>query len=639
LIALVAWALAGAALAQEPARPRVGGALARTFVDSEAAARELRRQAASPRARAGELRVIAEAPRGLTSADLPLDRIRALGARVDGVGRTRVRIAGSPAVLARVAELTGIATLRFPLVPVPVEGAGVHISESVALTGAAALQLGGLTGAGVEVAVLDLGFWRLTEAITTGEIGPDTVTYDTTGYGIETITSHGTAVAEQVTDMAPGVKLHLVMFEDEVDFEQAVDYVNDNGIRIANLSVNWFGSSYYDDTGPINDLINESHDAHGVFWTVGGGNWAFRHWRGGWLDENMNQVLSFSPGDEQLGLIMESTAEACLVLNWNQYAGATPATDLDLFIHRTGFVPPIASGENNQNATGEPVERACFSPQAGQTYYARVERNSGPSAGLDMTIVSSSLTIEAAHRVAASSMVDPAVAHGAFAVGAIAASQWNVLPNPPIESLSSWGPTNDGRPKPELVAPDRTASLTRPGAVGTSFAAPVAAGAAALMLSQNSTLTNLQLRAGLLNAAQDVGPVVGHDNTYGQGKLAAPIVPPGPDADGDGLQDAFDLCPFEPDPLRLDANDDGIGDACQCGDLSGDGLLSSADADLLRAWLTAVAPPPAALARCNVKGPAMPLGADCRVDDWAVLERSLIGAGPGLAQVCAPALP
>ena len=70
--------------------------------------------------------------------------------------------------------------------------------------------------------MLDLGFWRLARgAGGIGEIPTDAVTYDLTGNGIETVTSHGTAVAEQVTDMAPGVQLHLILFEDEVDFELA----------------------------------------------------------------------------------------------------------------------------------------------------------------------------------------------------------------------------------------------------------------------------------------------------------------------------------------------------------------------------------------------------------------------------------
>jgi hypothetical protein len=636
-LAVLLCLLASAANAQEGSRPRVAPALARALADPGAAAVELRRQASSPRARPGELRVIVEPPRGLRAADLPLARIRALGARVDGVARSRVRIAGSPEVIARVAQLGGIGELHFPLVPVPVEGAGLHISESVALVGGAALQLGGVTGSGVDVAVLDLGFWRLAEAISTGEIPADTQTYDITGGGIETVTSHGTGVAEQVTDMAPGVNLHLIMFEDEVDFELAVDYVHDHEIRIANLSVNWFGTSYYDDTGPINDLVNESHDTHGVFWAVGGGNWGYRHWRGGWLDENADQWLSFAPNDDQLGLIPEPAPEVCMLLNWDQYTGS-PATDLDLYIYRVGFSPPVISSQARQSTTGKPVEQACFTPVSDQSYYARVRRFSGPTAGLDMTVISANVTLAPEHRVVASSMVDPAVAHGAFAVGAVDHLNWN-LPVPTIEPLSSWGPTTDGRPKPEIVAPDRTDSLTRPDAPGTSFASPVVAGAAALMLAQNSTLTNLQLRATLIAAAQDVGPT-GHDSTYGWGKLVTPIVPPGPDADADGVQDLFDVCPFEPDPLQLDANGDEIGDACQCGDLSGDGYISEVDADVLRNWLRGIAPSAPALGRCNVKGTAIPLGGDCRIDDWAVLERTLAGSlPPGPAQVCGPALP
>ena len=62
-----------------------------------------------------------------------------------------------------------------------------------------------------------------------------------------------------------------------------------------------------------------------------------------------------------------------------------------------------------------------------------------------MTIVSSNVTLALEHRVVASSMVDPAVAHGAFAVGAVDQALWNTTTA--IEGLWSQGPTNDGRPR------------------------------------------------------------------------------------------------------------------------------------------------------------------------------------------------
>ena len=183
--------------------------------------------------------------------------------------------------------------------------------------------------------------------------------------------------------MAPGARLHLILFDDDVDFENGVDYVHTNGIRIANLSVNWFGSSYYDDTGPISALVNSSYDAHGVFWSVGGGNWGFRHWRGGWLDEDGDRYLSFAPSDEHLDLLPEVVvgAQACVTLNWNQYGG-TPPTDLDLYVY-SGANAQIASSTTTQSSGGgqPPVETACFiRATSEEPYDARVRRRSSTPA-------------------------------------------------------------------------------------------------------------------------------------------------------------------------------------------------------------------------------------------------------------------
>lgn len=49
---------------------------------------------------------------------------------------------------------------------------------------------------------------------------------------------------------------------------------------------------------------------------------------------------------------------------------------------------------------------------------------------------------------------------------------------------------------------------------------------------------------------------------------AAAQVPSG-DLDGDGVPDASDTCPFWPNPDQADANGNGIGDICECGDQDG----------------------------------------------------------------------
>jgi hypothetical protein len=68
-----------------------------------------------------------------------------------------------------------------------------------------------------------------------------------------------------------------------------------------------------------------------------------------------------------------------------------------------------------------------------------------------------------------------------------------------------------------------------------------------------------------------------------------PMPMPPPDADRDGIPDAMDNCRFAANPDQRDAGGvagggpDGIGDACQCGDVTGDGRVDLRDAVTLLA--------------------------------------------------------
>jgi hypothetical protein len=73
------------------------------------------------------------------------------------------------------------------------------------------------------------------------------------------------------------------------------------------------------------------------------------------------------------------------------------------------------------------------------------------------------------------------------------------------------------------------------------------------------------------------------------------------DTDGDGTPDTVDNCPNYSNADQLDTNEDGIGDACQCGDVDGNGVLNTTDALLIaRGWVT----DPDDVARCDVSGDA-----------------------------------
>jgi subtilisin-like proprotein convertase family protein len=120
-------------------------------------------------------------------------------------------------------------------------------------------------------------------------------------------------------------------------------------------------------------------------------------------------------------------------------------------------------------------------------------------------------------------------------------------------------------------------------------------------------------------------------------------VPAAIDADRDAVADAADNCPYAPNPLQEDAGaiglgsaPDGIGDACQCGDVSGDGVLTLADALLVTR--STLVPPTAMLVRpelCDVGGTA-----GCTLADAVVLRRAvLVPPTAVVVQQCGPALP
>lgn len=483
-------------------------------------------------------------------------RLARAGASLDAVSRSYARVLAPVQRLEQLADQFPTEQLRAPFPAHPAFGLGSRVSQSVALTAADGYQAGNLDGTGVRVAVVDLGFSNLSNAISQGELPPNTcgagLSQDFSGAGLQTGTPHGTGVAEHVADMAPGAELHCLKVSDLVGLQNAADYIANNNIQIANHSVAWAYASYYDGTGPVNAIINDSRNNDGVFWTISSGNFARKHWRGTWLDTVGDNRLEFAAGDELLAL-QGSAGSIAVFLNWNQY-DTSNRTDLKFeLLNSAGIV--VASSDARQTAPFRalPYEAIGFSYQSSQAPYSlRVSHVGGVNpAGLDITLFSFNHDFE--HRVAASSLMDPASAPGAFSVGAVNQASWQQA-NPPVESFSSQGPTNDGRQKPELVAPDGTASLTYGSSFGTSFSAPTTAGAAALLLQESPGLNAAALGNALVAEAIDVG-IAGEDPVYGAGKLQLPLI----DSDNEGLSNVEEIG-LGTDALDSDSDDDGLTD-------------------------------------------------------------------------------
>ncbi len=403
--------------------------------------------------------------------------------------------------------VSGVAFIRPPYIPFPLATS----SQGVTAIGADAFHSSGLDGSGVKIAIIDLGFAGLSQAQANGDLPYSVQQNDLTGTGLTSGITHGTAVAEIVHDVAPAAELHLVKIADEVDLDAAVTYCLSHGIDVINHSLGWYNTNFYDGTGTIADIARRAISG-GILWVNAAGNEAESHWEGIFSDGNSDSWL-----DQSVTLYATSGSQIVLFLTWNDWPQASSDYDLYLYDPTSNLV---ASSTKYQTGTEEPTESIQVSAPTTGIYTVRVQGTGYKS--LELFSLYHSVT----PAIASSSILAPANVAEVVAVGAIDHAHYTTGPQ---ESYSSQGPTNDGRTKPDLCAPDKVNTGTSPYTTfyGTSGAAPHVAGAAALLLDQNSSLSEAALRAHLLSQTIPMG----NPNAYGNGRLvlqppAGPNQPP-----------------------------------------------------------------------------------------------------------------
>jgi hypothetical protein len=110
----------------------------------------------------------------------------------------------------------------------------------------------------------------------------------------------------------------------------------------------------------------------------------------------------------------------------------------------------------------------------------------------------------------------------------------------------------------------------------------------------------------------------------------------------DGVDDAFDNCPYTPNAAQIDQGGvgspiaDGIGDACQCGDVTGDGQVDSFDAEWIKRQALDLSAPLFLIPdNCDVTGDEV-----CNGMDALLVRHAAAGTvSPFFGQNCPTALP
>jgi subtilisin family serine protease len=444
------------------------------------------------------------------------DALYDLGAQIikqaDNVTKAEVPIGMLTAVADNV---KGISFMKTPDKLIPV----VVTSEGVDLTEADMYHNAGYTGSGVKIAVFDVGFIGLSGAILNDELPNNVVKVDCTvqpcnsnNPSIENTSNHGTAVAEIIHDMAPGTMLYLIKVTDGMDLEDAKNFAVNNGISIINMSLVVPNTNFYDgecwSLSGFSNPVCTADDAYAnnILWVNSAGNEAQRHYEADFTDD----LGSDSFHDETITISVNSDKNIDVYLTWN--AWPTTDQDYDLYLYDSSNTL-IRKSDSRQTGSQPPIENIYYNVPQGIYYLKIYNFSTGANHRFELYGINYNLSPS----VASSSLLGPADAAGAMAVGAINYNNWTTGPQ---ASYSSQGPTNDGRSKPDIMGPDNVSSdVYGSGFTGTSASSAHVAGAAALILNRYPDFNVEQLWQSLTLTAIDMGD----PNIYGHGRLRLDI--------------------------------------------------------------------------------------------------------------------
>jgi subtilisin family serine protease len=555
-------------IARPPARdrarlPKLDTALRAVAESAAASEREGLARAATQGLRTDGTRVQVHISIDAASDGAVRKLVGAVGGEVTGrADKGRLLQAWVPAgALQRLAADPIVQMLRRPGELVPLDA--LSTTEGLSVLKGDDWHAKGFAGAGVKVAVIDVGFTGYTALL--GTDLPATVVAKNfrdgeTDAQVDGSDTHGTACAEIIYDVAPAAQLYLVKIGSDVDLEEAVTWLKTQQVDIISMSLGVGEMTPGDGTGMYADLISGARAA-GILWVNSAGNSREMHWGGSFQDTNADNWHEFDPSQSDsnvnwfyqsdgVGFSFPIGAQIIVQLRWDDWTAVNQDFDLHLYRKTETEWVHVASSENVQDGSPgqRPTERIDHTTTVEGVFAVAIWRHSA-TRNVNMDIFTSNSAFKRLDKVVyARSLTAPADVPAALTVAAVGVQSPFAQ-----EYYSSQGPTNGpggtatgGQLKPDIVAYAGVSTEGIPTFFGTSAAAPPVAGAAAVALSAYPTFTPVQLRSFLTGRAVDQG-AAGPDTRYGYGRLSLGTPPTNKvknrsfelDENGDGRPDVW----------------------------------------------------------------------------------------------------
>jgi subtilisin family serine protease len=416
--------------------------------------------------------------------------------------------------LVNIAHVEHIVGFRVPI-PVVSDNFSLQQFDSTGgeYVGAEAWFAAGFTGSGIRVGILDLGFGGIEDEL--GQNLPENVTAN---FDLDRLDrqaeDHGTACAMVVHRIAPDAELFIAYYDGSYSgFQNALEFLADNNVQIINHSV---GSPVGPRDGTWGDapIVDEFVRDTGVLWVNAAGNSAqgYTAWE---FNEGSRDRHDFGNDDFYLPF-MAGAPFTTIIMNWDgDWEGGEESNYTFTVYDEEGDEIDSAAESRRGRRNDFPFQAIALETTPGGIYYLSVERARGDDDNVFEIFVTNGFFPDWA-QMAERSLLVPGDAFSSFTVGATG------LTNDSLEDYSSQGPTMDDRIKPDITAP--TGEIVpgyRDGFFGTSGAAPLVAGAAALVLQAFPDMTAPEIRAYLIENAVDLGDE-GEDPAFGAGRLHLP---------------------------------------------------------------------------------------------------------------------